>query len=76
MNVLDEMKAMFVRRVLYPHESRYAEFGLFDAHTGKRVGKKYSTRAAANAAKSSSKNPHRMRVRGIPVKKPARGVAV
>lgn len=52
-------------------ERRYKRFGLYDAHTGERVGKKYRTRDAAAAAAFASGN-HALRVQGIPSKKKAK----
>ena len=70
MSALDQLRKLFVGpdRVRPRNASRYHEYGLFDAHTGVRVGKKFPTRSQAEAAKSAAKDPHRMRVRGVPPK--------
>lgn len=74
---LERLRGLFVISGRTPSTGRYEKYGLFDAHTGKRVGKAYDTRHQAEAAKTSSPEPHRMRVRGIPPKKkPAKKKAV
>lgn len=73
MSGVERLRALFQPTGRTPHAGRYRAYGLYDAHTGGRIAKSFPTRSAAEAAKSSSKDPHRLRVRGVPWKsKPKR----